>query len=58
MESNSGEAVLKPHQWILVIILALVAGALGGLFAGGITVNIKDDAIHFDNRPLDEEGPL
>ena len=41
-----------------VALLALVAGALGGLFAGGFTVNIKDDAIHFDNRPLDEEGPL
>ena len=53
MEPKSGEAVLKPRQWILVLILALVAGALGGLLAGGVTVNIDDNAVHYENGPLE-----
>ena len=39
MESQDDGARLTGRQWVFVIVLALFAGAIGGILSGGFTLN-------------------
>ena len=45
MTSDQRSVGLRPWQWIIVLIIALVGGVIGGYLAGGVNITIMESDI-------------
>jgi hypothetical protein len=58
MDTEPKAVCLKAWQWIIVLIIALAAGAIGGISAGGINITIFDNHSHAGvDTPDDDSAP-
>lgn len=51
MSADPKSVSLKGWQWALVVALAILAGAIGGMFTGGVHITVVDNYGDAPKRP-------